>query len=88
MYNDLSKSSQIANSTEPDHPTNLGIIVDPHHIDVCVPRPPMQPSSQPSAFVMSKAIPHTLHPTPTRKKKGLRRHRVSCSTWAIEEHAA
>ena len=45
MYGEPSKSSQIANSTEPDHPTNLGITVDNRHVDICVAAPPTRESS-------------------------------------------
>ena len=88
MYNDPSKSSQFANSTQLDHPANPRITVDPRHVYVCVPRPLAQLSSQPSASVLSGAVPRMLHWTPARRKTEPRRRRVSHSARANEADAA
>ena len=88
MYNDPSKSSRFADSTQLDHPANPRITVDPRHVDVCAPRPLAQLSSQPSASVLSGAVPRVLHWTPARRKTEPRRRRVSHSARANEADAA
>lgn len=87
MYNDPSESSQIADSPEPNHPANLGIITDPRHVDVCVSHPPTQLSNLPSVSVLSVAFPRTLHLNLAEKRTGLCRCRVSCSMQASEVDA-